>query len=382
MRSTTPPEFQQRLAAYGTILDRARPRVRVPQPEGRTRRIMATAITATLGVVTLALTQILPNPSKPSLVASEPVDQRMVFPIDGPVTFIDSFGATRRDVEGTSYIDQNVDLFARAGTRVLALRAGRISQLNETPRLGNHVWITDDDGNRYLYAHLQKSTSLREGQVVKAGQVIGRIARRGSDTAPSHLSLGIHLPLAMAVNPFPIIQTVRTGSIAPSYSPSSTVVVRLRTVASGDGKSIITGIEGDGASPSVGPGQSQLNVVMPAAAPITALIDPSRNIPPFRASTYVWTTSATLWSERLRHLPPASREMRAARADPDNKQLAVAGQRRELHRQRQAHHNVQPDLSVAHRQGRLNDPSNEEQLRSCRSEQAIRVVLVRRSQCH
>ena len=66
------------------------------------------------------------------------------------------------------------------------------------PQYGGYVEITHDDGTKTIYAHLSM-TSVREGQIVKAGQKIGNsggvAGRRGSGT-----STGPHLHFEVILN--------------------------------------------------------------------------------------------------------------------------------------------------------------------------------------
>lgn len=67
----------------------------------------------------------------------------------------------------------------------------------DTPMLGNHVVIIHEGGEHTFYAHLQPSLSVRAGQRVAAGQIIGKVGNSGESTEPH---LHFHLADGPSVN--------------------------------------------------------------------------------------------------------------------------------------------------------------------------------------
>ena len=119
--------------------------------------------------------------------------------------------------------DNGIDIFASAGTPVVAAAPGTVERLsiNESGD-GLTVYIRSEDRRRiYYYAHLQSYASgLREGQRVERGQVIGRVGSTGdaSPRAP-HLHFAIkqlatseHWWQGTPVNPYPLL-TGREGLV-------------------------------------------------------------------------------------------------------------------------------------------------------------------------
>lgn len=70
---------------------------------------------------------------------------------------------------------------------------------------GNHVFTANPGGERYYFAHLDSfAQGLVEGQVLKAGDLIGYVGNTGNASAgPTHLHFGIYTDDHNAVNPFP-----------------------------------------------------------------------------------------------------------------------------------------------------------------------------------
>lgn len=109
--------------------------------------------------------------------APPPTATGYVFPIRGAHSYgtaINRFGAGRGD-----HSHQGHDVFARAGTPVLAARGGRVSHRAFQAAAGHYVVIQADDGTDHVYMHLQAPGVVRPGQPVSAGQPVGRVGCTG-----------------------------------------------------------------------------------------------------------------------------------------------------------------------------------------------------------
>ncbi|MBI3481319.1 MAG: M23 family metallopeptidase [Nitrosomonadales bacterium] len=72
-------------------------------------------------------------------------------------------------------------------------------RLDIRPNAGNHVMIQAKQGHIVFLAHLRnQSVSVKEGQHVRQGEVIGRVGNSGNSTAP-HLHINLFDQMA---NPF------------------------------------------------------------------------------------------------------------------------------------------------------------------------------------
>jgi murein DD-endopeptidase MepM/ murein hydrolase activator NlpD len=131
----------------------------------------------------------LPVPSglQPKLTA-----ERYVFPVYGPVSFTDTFGAFRGDVPGNWH--HGDDIFAPLGAPILACADGTVFSVGWNDVGGNRLWLRDSQGNEFYYAHLSAFTPLaRNGLQVKAGEVLGFVGNTGDATGtPTHLHFEIH----------------------------------------------------------------------------------------------------------------------------------------------------------------------------------------------
>jgi murein DD-endopeptidase MepM/ murein hydrolase activator NlpD len=113
-----------------------------------------------------------------------------VFPVYGQVSYIDTFGASRADVT----YHHGDDLFGQLGQPLLACADGTIFSVGWNKIGGNRLWLLDEQGNQYYYAHLSAFSTLAvNGAHVKAGQVIGFMGQTGdAEGTPVHLHFEIH----------------------------------------------------------------------------------------------------------------------------------------------------------------------------------------------
>jgi murein DD-endopeptidase MepM/ murein hydrolase activator NlpD len=133
-----------------------------------------------------------------------------VFPVYGPASFGDSFGAPRPDVQGGWHHGE--DVFAPAGTPLLAVADGTLHTIGFNRIGGYRIWLRDRQGNEFYYAHLSAYSPLAvEGRQVKAGDVIGFVGDTGDAEGSPHLHFEIH-PASMlslgydgVVAPYPIL---------------------------------------------------------------------------------------------------------------------------------------------------------------------------------
>ena len=134
---------------------------------------------------------------------------RYVFPVYGPVSYVDTFGSPRADV---SY-HHGDDIFAALGSPILAVADGRVFSVGWNDVGGNRLWLQDGQGNQFYYAHLSAfSPAARNGNVVKAGAVLGFVGNTGdAEGTPYHLHFEVH-PVSLlyldydgAVDPTPYL---------------------------------------------------------------------------------------------------------------------------------------------------------------------------------
>jgi len=126
---------------------------------------------------------------------------KFVFPVDGPHSYTDTWGAPRsggRTHKGT-------DILAPRGTPVVACVSGVIARTNpwDTGLGGITIWLRGDNGYSYYYAHLDGIASgIKPGVRVKAGQLLGWVGDTGNADGCYHLHFEMHPGGGAAVNPY------------------------------------------------------------------------------------------------------------------------------------------------------------------------------------
>jgi murein DD-endopeptidase MepM/ murein hydrolase activator NlpD len=115
-----------------------------------------------------------------------------VFPVYGPSSFTDSFGAFRGDVSGGWH--HGDDIFAPLGAPLLACASGTVFSVGWNEVGGNRLWLRDGAGNLYYYAHLSAFSPMAvNGNQVNAGDVVGFVGNTGdAQGTPYHLHFEIH----------------------------------------------------------------------------------------------------------------------------------------------------------------------------------------------
>jgi murein DD-endopeptidase MepM/ murein hydrolase activator NlpD len=126
----------------------------------------------------------------PSNITPQLTADGYVFPVYGPSSFSDDFGAPRAD---TIWHHGN-DIFAPLGAPILAVSDGTLFLVGWNTLGGNRLWLRDLQGNEFYYAHLSAFSPLaRNGAHVHAGDVIGFVGHTGdAEGTPTHLHFEIH----------------------------------------------------------------------------------------------------------------------------------------------------------------------------------------------
>ena len=130
--------------------------------------------------------------SKPPNVTPKLTASGYVFPVYGNSSFIDTFGAFRGDVAGGWH--HGDDIFAALGAPLLAVSHGTVFSVGWNRVGGWRLWLRDDKGNEFYYAHLSAYSPLAvNGAIVQAGDVLGFVGNTGdAEGTPYHLHFEVH----------------------------------------------------------------------------------------------------------------------------------------------------------------------------------------------
>ena len=110
-----------------------------------------------------------------------PVSGSGVFPVAGPHSFGDGFGAPRK-----GYRHQGQDILAPRGTPIVAPVAGTVLATDyQASGAGEYVVLNGADGYAYFFAHcIRHSTLVAAGQTVAAGVQLCSLGATGDATGP------------------------------------------------------------------------------------------------------------------------------------------------------------------------------------------------------
>jgi hypothetical protein len=137
----------------------------------------------------------------------------LVFPVEGPHSFTDDFGAPRSE----GRLHQGTDVFADKMTPVVAAADGTVLRTSIGQRAGRYIVLKHADGWLSYYLHLNNDTpgtddglydewpaGIAKGATVEAGDLLGYVGDSGNaEETPAHLHFELHNPLGDPVNPYP-----------------------------------------------------------------------------------------------------------------------------------------------------------------------------------
>ncbi len=152
--------------------------------------------------------------------ASAAPPKRIVFPVVGPVTYVNDFGAPRGDRR-----HQGNDLMAARRAPVVAVERGRV-EVPSWSRSDCALIVHGRSGTDYWYLHLNNdlgrsndnrgscrpgvsyARGLRNGQRVRRGELVGFVGDSGDANGVSpHLHFELHPNGGRAISPYPWLRT-------------------------------------------------------------------------------------------------------------------------------------------------------------------------------
>ena len=124
-----------------------------------------------------------------------------LWPVTGNIT--SGFGYRRSPFDASREFHAGIDVAAPRGTAVHATAAGTVRMASWNGGYGNVIFLDHGFGYVTVYAHLSR-ISVRVGQIVEKGQVIGLVGSTGRSTGP-HLHYEVRVGGA-TVNPMRFLE--------------------------------------------------------------------------------------------------------------------------------------------------------------------------------
>lgn len=191
-------DLKRRSAAESAALGEAKLRARLARATLLASRRVLDAQTVRLAKLETFLAQF---GARLSGRASRDAVRGLYCPVIGPHQVLSNYGDSR---PGGPH--QGDDIRADTGQRVRSILPATVVRTPSGSWVGIGIIIRDVAGNEWWYAHLS-SRSVRVGQKVEAGEVIGAVGCTGRCTG-SHLHFEYHPRGGNAVNPYRILSAI------------------------------------------------------------------------------------------------------------------------------------------------------------------------------
>ena len=153
----------------------------------------------------------LPKEKRERLVSDDEEADGPVHPIVAKVVDYGEAGAQFGASRG-GRAHEGQDVFAPAGTPLVAVADGEVIEAGTDGGRGNYVSIYDPAEKRtYNYFHMVEAASVKAGERVRAGQRISGVGCTGSCYG-DHLHFEVHEgrdPYGTAIDPRPILEKLR-----------------------------------------------------------------------------------------------------------------------------------------------------------------------------
>ncbi len=142
------------------------------------------------------------------------------------------FGSRRHPIAGKVRQHKGVDYAARTGTPIMAAGDARVAFKGWKGGYGNTVILDHGRGYSTLYAHMSGFGSIRQGQRINQGTVIGRVGSTGLSTGP-HLHYefrinGVHRNPLQHTMPEP--EPLKGAALIAFRAQTGPALARIHTV--------------------------------------------------------------------------------------------------------------------------------------------------------
>ena len=172
----------------------------------------------------------------------------LIFPVAGPVTYVDDFGQARA---GGPH--QGNDLMGVKKTPVVAVESGKVEFWTTSASAGCMLYLYGESGTMYEYIHLNNDVTmkndnrgkcvagtayakgLKNGAHVQAGEIVGYLGDSGdANGIASHLHFEVHPNGGAAVSPYPYLQSAQQLLFFAKVGTPFTLALTGKVVSASD----------------------------------------------------------------------------------------------------------------------------------------------------
>ncbi|WP_298470731.1 M23 family metallopeptidase [uncultured Erythrobacter sp.] len=152
----------------------------------------------------------------------------LLAPVPGPIS--SRYGMRRHPILGYRRMHSGMDFRARRGTPIVAVTDGRVVSAGRAGGCGITVKLSHGNGLQTRYCHMSRM-SVRSGQNVKRGQVIGYVGSTGLSTGP-HLHYEMYRN-GRAINPASVSYVTRSELTGTELLDFRQQLIKLREIEPG-----------------------------------------------------------------------------------------------------------------------------------------------------
>lgn len=118
------------------------------------------------------------------------LSQKMILPLEGKTT--SEFGVRTHPISGDLRFHAGIDIAAETGTNIYSAFDGVVEEAGFDQWNGNFLKISHDNDIMTVYCHCER-LNVKEGESIRAGEVIATVGSTGSSTGPHlHFELRIN----------------------------------------------------------------------------------------------------------------------------------------------------------------------------------------------
>jgi murein DD-endopeptidase MepM/ murein hydrolase activator NlpD len=120
--------------------------------------------------------KVVSVPREGSSAVSKTVDTKFAKPVDGTLARKYTTDLVYCETIGTYKTNHGMEIKAELGTSVKAVLDGKVELVdNDQTTLGKYVIINHQNGLKTVYANLDENVTVKVGDTVKKGKVIGKV---------------------------------------------------------------------------------------------------------------------------------------------------------------------------------------------------------------